>query len=108
LEESIGSQEKIACYEQNCLPPDANRSPRFHAFAWERVNYSMSFVLLPSNPCGMQIALFHTRKRRQESMVNGIGILANVAIGQIARLNCVTSNIANVNTPGFKAELLHF
>jgi len=41
-------------------------------------------------------------------MVNGIGILANVAIGQIARLNCVTSNIANVNTPGFKAELLHF
>ena len=41
-------------------------------------------------------------------MINGIGILANVAIGQIARLNCVTSNIANVNTPGFKAELLHF
>jgi len=41
-------------------------------------------------------------------MVNGIKLLANAAIGQIARLNCVTSNIANVNTPGFKAGLLHF
>ncbi|MBW2632003.1 MAG: flagellar basal-body rod protein FlgF [Deltaproteobacteria bacterium] len=41
-------------------------------------------------------------------MINGIGILASVAIGQIARLNCATNNIANVNTPGFKAGLLHF
>jgi len=41
-------------------------------------------------------------------MVNGIGLLANAAIGQVARLHCVVDNIANVNTPGFKAGLLHF
>jgi len=41
-------------------------------------------------------------------MINGIEILANAAIGQISRLNCVTHNIANVNTPGFKAERLRF
>jgi len=41
-------------------------------------------------------------------MINGIEILANAAIGQIARLNCASHNVANVNTPGFKAGLLHF
>ncbi|MEA3486371.1 MAG: flagellar basal-body rod protein FlgF [Thermodesulfobacteriota bacterium] len=41
-------------------------------------------------------------------MINGIELLANAAIGQIAHLNCATHNIANVNTPGFKAELFHF
>jgi flagellar basal-body rod protein FlgG len=39
-------------------------------------------------------------------MINGIEMLANAAIAQIGRLDCVTHNIANVNTPGFKAE--HF
>jgi flagellar hook-basal body protein len=41
-------------------------------------------------------------------MINGIEILANAAIRQIGRLNSVTHNIANVNTPGFKAERFHF
>ena len=41
-------------------------------------------------------------------MTNGIEILANAAIRQISRLDCVTHNIANVNTPGFKAERFHF
>ncbi|MBW2663510.1 MAG: flagellar basal-body rod protein FlgF [Deltaproteobacteria bacterium] len=41
-------------------------------------------------------------------MINGIEIMANAAIGQISRLDCVTNNIANVNTPGFKTELFHF
>lgn len=41
-------------------------------------------------------------------MINGIEMLANVAIRQISRLDCVTHNIANVNTPGFKAERFHF
>jgi len=41
-------------------------------------------------------------------MTNGIEILANAAISQIGRLDCVTHNIANVNTPGFKAERFHF
>jgi len=41
-------------------------------------------------------------------MIDGIEILANAAIGQIARLNCAANNIANVNTPGFKAGLSHF
>ena len=41
-------------------------------------------------------------------MINGIEIIANAAIRQISRLNCVTHNIANVNTPGFKAERFHF
>lgn len=40
--------------------------------------------------------------------MNGIEIMANAAIRQISRLNCVTHNIANVNTPGFKAERFHF
>ncbi|RZB34936.1 MAG: flagellar basal-body rod protein FlgG [Desulfobacteraceae bacterium Eth-SRB1] len=41
-------------------------------------------------------------------MINGIEILVNTAAEQISRLNCVTNNIANVNTPGFKAALFHF
>ena len=41
-------------------------------------------------------------------MINGIEIMANAAIRQISRLNCVTHNIANVNTPGFKAECFRF
>jgi len=41
-------------------------------------------------------------------MINGIGILASVAKRQIAKLNSATNNIANVDTPGFKAELLYF
>ncbi|MEA3415430.1 MAG: flagellar basal-body rod protein FlgF [Thermodesulfobacteriota bacterium] len=41
-------------------------------------------------------------------MINGIEILANTAVEQISRLNSVTHNIANVNTPGFKAERFHF
>ena len=39
-------------------------------------------------------------------MINGIEIMANAAIRQISRLNCTAHNIANVNTPGFKAERL--
>ncbi|MBW2632378.1 MAG: flagellar basal-body rod protein FlgF [Deltaproteobacteria bacterium] len=41
-------------------------------------------------------------------MIHGIELLANAAIGQVARLDCVADNITNVNTPGFKAVLLHF
>ncbi len=41
-------------------------------------------------------------------MINGIEIMVNAAIRQISQLNCVTHNIANVNTPGFKAERFHF
>lgn len=41
-------------------------------------------------------------------MINGINILLNAAAEQIGRLNCVTHNIANVNTPGFKAERFRF
>ncbi|HUV49828.1 MAG TPA: flagellar basal-body rod protein FlgF [Anaerolineae bacterium] len=41
-------------------------------------------------------------------MINGIDILANAAIMQISRLDCVANNIANVNTPGFKAERFLF
>jgi flagellar basal-body rod protein FlgF len=37
-------------------------------------------------------------------MTDGIEIIANSAIEQISRLNSATYNIANVNTPGFKAE----
>ena len=41
-------------------------------------------------------------------MINGIEMLANMAIAQIGRLDSVTHNIANVNTPGFKAERFRF
>ena len=41
-------------------------------------------------------------------MINGIDILVNAASEQINRLNSVTYNIANVNTPGFKAERFRF
>ena len=41
-------------------------------------------------------------------MINGIEILSNTAVGQISRLNCTAHNIANVNTPGFKAERFRF
>ncbi|RLB91450.1 MAG: flagellar basal-body rod protein FlgF [Deltaproteobacteria bacterium] len=41
-------------------------------------------------------------------MINGIEILSSAAIGQIRRLDCATHNIANVNTPGFKAERFRF
>jgi len=41
-------------------------------------------------------------------MINGIEIMANAAIKQISRLDCATHNIANVNTPGFKAERFRF
>lgn len=41
-------------------------------------------------------------------MINGVEIMANAAIRQIGRLDCVTHNIANVNTPGFKAERFRF
>ncbi|MBW2632386.1 MAG: flagellar hook-basal body protein, partial [Deltaproteobacteria bacterium] len=34
-------------------------------------------------------------------------MLANAAIRQINQLDCVTNNIGNVNTPGFKAERFH-
>jgi flagellar basal body rod protein FlgF len=47
--------------------------------------------------------IFHAGKGTG-NMINGIEIMANAAIRQISRLNCVTHNIANVNTPGFKAE----
>ncbi len=41
-------------------------------------------------------------------MINGIEVLANAAIKQISRLDCAAHNIANVNTPGFKAERFRF
>lgn len=41
-------------------------------------------------------------------MINGIEILVNAAAEQISRLNSVTHNIANVSTPGFKAERFNF
>lgn len=41
-------------------------------------------------------------------MIKGVEIMANAAIRQISRLDCVTHNIANVNTPGFKAERFRF
>ena len=41
-------------------------------------------------------------------MIKGIKILANAAISQISRLDCAAHNIANVNTPGFKAERFRF
>ena len=41
-------------------------------------------------------------------MINGIEIMARAAISQINRLDCATNNIANVNTPGFKAERFRF
>ena len=41
-------------------------------------------------------------------MTNGIEILANAAIKQIGRLDCTAHNIANSNTPGFKAERFRF
>jgi len=48
------------------------------------------------------------QEREAGNMINGIEIMANAAIRQISRLNCTTHNIANVNTPGFKAERFHF
>ncbi|MBT3388470.1 MAG: flagellar hook-basal body protein [Desulfobacula sp.] len=37
-------------------------------------------------------------------MIDGIEIMANASIKQISRLDSTTHNLANVNTPGFKAE----
>ena len=39
---------------------------------------------------------------------NSISMVAHACIRQINRLNVVTNNIANVDTPGFKAEELYF
>ncbi|MBW1670937.1 MAG: flagellar basal-body rod protein FlgF [Deltaproteobacteria bacterium] len=41
-------------------------------------------------------------------MANSISIIAHECIRQINRLDSVTNNIANVDTPGFKAEELYF
>ncbi len=41
-------------------------------------------------------------------MSNSISIIAHECIRQINRLDSVTNNIANVDTPGFKAEELYF
>ena len=40
-------------------------------------------------------------------MINGLSIMANEGIAQIMRLDRVANNIANVNTPGFKAFQLY-
>ncbi|MDI6687664.1 MAG: flagellar basal-body rod protein FlgF [Desulfobacterales bacterium] len=41
-------------------------------------------------------------------MINSIDMLTNMAVMQISQLDCITHNIANVNTPGFKAERFRF
>jgi len=41
-------------------------------------------------------------------MIDGIKIMANAGMKQIYRLDRATHNIANVNTPGFKAERFRF
>ena len=41
-------------------------------------------------------------------MTNSINMVAQACIRQINRLNIVANNIANIDTPGFKAEELYF
>lgn len=96
---------KIACL----LPPTEALVPTL--LRGNESNRSISSVLLSPRPMwhtNCYTCVYRKEERKAESMVNGIGLLANVAIGQVARLDCVVDNIANVNTPGFKAGLLHF
>ncbi|MDD2316481.1 MAG: flagellar basal-body rod protein FlgF [Desulfobacterales bacterium] len=64
-------------------------------------------------PCyhthGTSIAITQGKTFAQESfMPYQVGDVANACSRTMSQLDYVTHNLANVNTPGFKAEYLHF
>jgi len=58
----------------------------------------------------MTIASLPNEKEKSEplSMIYGVNTAVSACVKRLAQLDYVTNNLANVNTPGFKAERLTF